>query len=356
MPVGARAALAVGILFVAHLSLAVAFIPPWQGPDEPQHVATVRLLITRGDDFVFGTNYPEVEQPIVASMAEHGWWTHYGQVAPDPVPRSFAEGPALVIDSYFGAPGGSRLYYRFVAVVLDSLSVEDVLPQLYAMRLLAAMATLGTFACVWIATRQAFGQVSALAVGTALALHPQFALVSTTASPDAAVNLAGAVFWWQALALLRSPSAWRYLVLMWGVAVAAFMVRRLGATLVAFACAVTAYAIWAALRTGSRRARLAFSSAIASIALAAGVWFTGDSATRLRVLSDSAIVQDFGRAVAWTRFDAADAARSLIEGDTLPRYVMTVTNTFWYSAGWLRYWAPRWWYALATLFGVVAVV
>src|SRR5688572_1653910 len=93
--------------FAAQLLVAVALIPPWQNPDEPQHLLTTRLVQTRGPEFVLESELggPQ-EPPIVESMARYGWWRHYQWPTPDPLPSTFADGPATVVAQYFGPPGG----------------------------------------------------------------------------------------------------------------------------------------------------------------------------------------------------------------------------------------------------------
>src|SRR5688572_19574955 len=125
--------------FVIQAALAVIVVPPWQNPDEPQHVMSVRQVLSFGAGYRHDVLDQRAERAIIASMAEHQWWNHYGRATPVPLPQSFAEGPARVIGGYFGPPdGGSRVYYRSIAGLFRVARIDGLIPQLYIMRLLSA--------------------------------------------------------------------------------------------------------------------------------------------------------------------------------------------------------------------------
>jgi hypothetical protein len=321
-------------LFSASLVIAATAIPPWQNPDEPQHLMMVRLIQMHGPDFVLGADVdPAGERAILRSMVQHRWWEHYGRLPPDPPPTSFAEGPARVVDAYFGPPdGGSRLYYRAVAAVFRHAGIDDLLQQLYTMRAMAAGWSLLTLVCAWAGTRTLLGAHPALVVTSLMALHPQFALVSTTASPDAFVNLAGAVVWWRAAVLITGVTRARDVLLLLAAAVAAFLTRRVGATLVASATAIAVVCLRVPLIDYWRRRRWHLLGG--GIALAAAVGL---------VLSTAPA--DLQRAIEFSsRFEVRQSARTIFANiDRLPTFLSGLFSTFWLSAGWLRYPAPAWW-------------
>src|SRR5678809_709105 len=126
------ALVAVLAICLSQLAIALVIVPPWQHPDEPQHLQTVRRILTDGADFSLEKRDLVDERTIMASMARYRWWEFYGRETPTPLPASFEEGPARVVDGYFGPPdGGSRLYYRGVAALFRATGIRDVLPQLY---------------------------------------------------------------------------------------------------------------------------------------------------------------------------------------------------------------------------------
>jgi len=340
---------------------ALLVIPPWQNPDEPQHVMAARLILAYGPNFAVDKHRDENgERGMVVSMARHGWWRHYGMPSPDPLPSTFADGPARVVKDAFVAPSGSRVYYRVVATVFQFAGIDSVVAQMYAMRVLSLLAALITLSCVWTATRLWLGAQSALGISLLLALHPQFVIVSTTASPDAAANLAGAVVWWSTIRLLARPTAVGSLVVLWSAAFLGFLIRRMAAPLLPGALLVTALAYIRQFRAGSvtpglRRFAYAF---VVAVAVAVVAWrivpadldvrrMTWRSLTLLDVLSGLQAI----------RFDPRLAAETIVGRlDAFPNFAAGLFRSFWLSAGWSRYPAPTLWYLLfATLSAASAV-
>lgn len=321
----------------AQLLVALLVISPWQNPDEPQHVHTVRLVRAYGADFVVEAHWGDPgEREIIESMARHGWWNHYSRPIPQPLPSTFAEGPELVVASYFGAPGGgSRLYYRGVAGLFSIARIDSLLAQLYAMRLLSAVAALFTVWCAWAGTRLLLGDRAAVVVALLFALHPQFLLVSTSASPDALVNFAGAAFWWCAAAITMAGVTARNLVVLWAAGILALLIRRMGAPLLVIAAAVTAISVARLSSTDNRRRIIwATAASLGVVALVGSAW--------------PVLPADLHRAVTWALFDPSPMVATVIaRAEQLPAFFDMLFATFWLSAGWLRYPAP-WWWQLAT--------
>jgi hypothetical protein len=328
--------------FAAQMVLAIAVIPPWQNPDEPQHLLTTRLVQTSGADFVVESAWGSAhEPPIVASMARYGWWKHYQRQTPDPLPLTFADGPAHVVAQYFGPPGGgSRLYYRAVAALFDAASIDSLLAQLYAMRALSALAALLSLWCVWNGTRRVLCDRAAAVVTACVALHPQFVFVSTSASPDAFVNLAGSIVWRQAAVLVSSGTTILDVALMWGAAIAALVLRRLGAPLLAIAAVVTAVVAWREIAR-ARAWRAVLASALVAVALIA--------------VAALAVPTELNRSLSFIRFDPSRALSTVVANAAqLPAFIDMFFRTFWLAAGWLRYPGPFWWHLVTVAVCVTA--
>jgi hypothetical protein len=325
---------AVAVCFTAQLLVALVIIPPWQHPDEPQHVMNVRLHLEWGPRFSYGLADEASERAIVGSMAASGWWRHYQRETPEPVPKSFASGPANVVGTYFGPPGGPQVYYRAVARLFRVAGVGDLLAQLYVMRALSALAGVLTLACAWSAVRQMLDARAAVVVTAALALLPQHVLASTSASPDAAVNLAGAIVWWQSAALITSRTAALPLAWVWIAAIAAFLTRRVGVPLIAIAAGITLTVVVWRMWNGGRAARRAAGTVLAIVVLAA--------------VTRAMLAWDFYYAIDWAEFDLWRAAQTTVaNAGRLPAFLWMTFTSFWLRAGWLRYPAPDWWYFLA---------
>ena len=323
---------------------------------------TARLVEKYGADFSAGA---DVDRPgeiaILSSMAVYGWWPHYGQPTPAPLPASFDDGPARVVNYYFGpSSGGSRLYYRGVAWLFDTLRIDDVVTQMYVMRLVAAFAALVTLLAAWFATRRWLDERAAMVITASLALHPQFIIVSTTASPDAVVALAATLCWWSVVSMLsalRQADCSRpihdvrlfgALAAMWCFASMAFLVRRMGAPTLVLAAGMTLglllRLVWGNLSVHRRLSRAALAMIVVLLVGSASWWFAPT---------------DAAMAGQWSQLDIVQAARSTLQnaGD-LPTFVRSMFESFWLTAGWLRYRAPSTWYALAlaiTLGGVIGL-
>ena len=330
------------ICLFAQLVIAFSVIPPWQNPDEPQHLMTSRLVMAHGPDFVLGRDTDAAsERAIVQSMAAYGWWRHYGRATPDPVPESFAAGPAKVVEDYFGPPGGgSRLYYRAMAASFRAAGIEGLLTQLYAMRALSALAALVTLACIWAGSRDLLGERSAVVITALVALHPQFVFVSTTASPDALVNLAGALVWRASAGMLAGGVAVADVFVLWAAAVVGFALRRMGAPLLVAAALVTAYVFWREMRRVERRRSTATIGLLLVMAAGVGLWI---------------LIPDLSRAVDWVRFDPVRSMSTIVSrASSLPAFFEMFFTTFWLSAGWLRYPGPSWWQLIAATVTAIA--
>jgi hypothetical protein len=332
--------IAVAACLAAQLTLAMLVVPPWQNPDEPQHFHTVRLIALYGVDFDLASHHDDrSEEDIVRSMMEHGWWSHYGRAIPDPAPRTFSEGPGQVVDAYFGPPGGgSRLYYNAVAILFRTADISGLLAQLHTMRALSAVCSLLALLCVWRGTRALVDEQSAVVVTALMALHPQFVLVSTTAGPDALVNLAGAAFWWRAGVLMTAPASALNVAWLWACAVLAFLIRRMGAPLLIVAAILTFGRVVSTALHGDRR----------TVAWTLGLLTSAGVAT---MLFWPMLPADAHRAFSWIQFDETLAANALASRvGELPRFLGALFTHFWLAVGWVRYQAPWWWY------GVIAVV
>ncbi len=333
--------------FTAQTLAALAIIPPWQNPDEPQHVMSVRQVLAYGPDFLVNVLEPSAERDIVSSMAQYGWWTHYGRPTPEPVPTTFAAGPAQIVREYFGPPsGGSRLYYRSMAALFRATSVDSVLPQMYVMRILSAILSLLLLAGIWRGTKVILDEFSAVVVTAAVALMPQFVLMSTTAGPDALVNLAGAAFWWSAAILLTEEVTWMRLTAVAGTAVFAVLVRRMGAPLLIAAVGLIVARLLADVRRPGTRHRVAIAAgaAIAAVVVLALVIF-------------QVMPVEVQRAATWVQFDPRQSMAGITGRIALLQsFLEALFTTFWLSAGWLRYAAPAWWYGVPLAMAVAAAI
>jgi hypothetical protein len=313
-------------VFACRAAMALLVVPPWQHPDEPQHVLWSRIISRQQvPDPTVIIDVP-AEAEIVTSMAANGWWRHYGLPTPDPPSMTFAHGPYLVNRGVGSLPGGPAAYYLVTGRALRWLNVTELMPQLYALRILSGVLALATLWIAWLGAVNWLGRGAALGVVTLMALHPQFVLISTAASPDAVVNLLGVVVWWQAgrFAAGRGVMA---AVLCVAAGVAAIFVRRAGLSVAAWTVATIAAAAWRA--PSSRPLRVAAGIVATLLLPVAFIWWIvpGEISRMIHHVSDFA---DPRYAIPQGRWFVVD-------------FVRTMSDTFWLVGGWLTHPAPGWW-------------
>lgn len=318
-------ALALMMLFVARLALVNYLVPPWQHPDEPQHVFATMLSMPSVSEDPVGS--ARVESEIVGSMVEHGWWPHLGWPDPDPVPTTFDEGPAKVAGVY-GPAGGSQLYYRLCALVADALSLQSVTDVLSLMRTLSVALGLLAWWPVVEGARLFAGRRMALWVAAAFALQPQFALVAAAASPDALVNACGALLFLCLARVVTRHGGLRTALVAMAAGVMATLTRRLGLPL------------------------LMASAFVAVLGMAGGLRRRLSSPFGLRAWGGLSLLLGGVLLIGFTeRQDLAAVwayAQRLLRENTVTiddplGYVLSLFDSAWLNAGWLTYPAPAAW-------------
>jgi hypothetical protein len=279
----------------------------------------------------------EVEQQIVASMVSHDWWRHRDRETPSVLPANFNQA-GLALSRYVYS--GPITYYVAAGWLTEFFPESSLLPQFYAMRLLSLAAGLATLWCAWAATSALLGTRGAAVVTTLIALHPEFLIVSTSANPDALVNLSGAALWWQAVWLFRGGTPAKSISLMWASAFAAALMKRLGIALMGHAAIISLLYLLFAKAVRQRVQGLAALLLIAVCAAAVAV-VASDEAQRvvLKATIDLDRMLTF-RAGEWGYF---------------VRFSIALFKSAWLNVGWLPYLAPTLWYAVVAAVLLLAV-
>jgi hypothetical protein len=319
-------------LFVCRLALAATIIPPWQNPDEPAHLERVREIGWQ----VSGRPVPvNANRDVVESMLRFDWWRHYGWPVPDPLPRAAADVTTAVV-------GGPAAYYFVTGWGLAQLGITGALPQLYVLRSVSAVCGILTLWCAWRGSRHLLPTRDALLVPAVLGLHPQFAIVSTTVSPDGVINLLGALVWWQGLRLIAAPTAVGTLVACWSAGALAPFIRRSGLSVLAMAAVVWICSMSSAFAQGWRHASLHLRAAAATAVLVGG--------TILMVRAEVTRVLD------WTlpMFDRGFQGQQGWEFFTT--FSTMLFDNSWLMVGWARYFAPPLWVLAARLIALAALI
>lgn len=313
----ARVPLVASGLLLSHLLVALVIIPPWQNPDEPQHVMFASALAKHGVGMLPNAFDDQVEGEIIQSMARHRWWQLYGRETPSPLPPSFKGVQSVEMASVQGPAS----YYIAAAWVFQRLSTDDVTVRLYVLRAISCLLGMATLWCVWSGTRLLLGERAAAVVAIWAALHPQFAVVSVTASPDSVVNLAGAVIWWQIGRVWTGAPLLGALAALLLAALAATAVARLGLPVAVIALGAC---VWGFAHRWTRTAgpRPLMLTAAAILIAASGVaWWFGETMSR---------IVWYGTAPLRVALSSAEFAHPHDWFDTLHA-------SFWLTAGWMRF-------------------
>ena len=325
-------------LLACQLLIALALIPPWQHPDESTHVARVELHRNR-IALLDGSPDAAREGEILQSMARYDWWDHRRprSQAPAVIPKDFSSAAYGVAVPTQGV-ARPNAYTLFAGRFLSWLPRLTIVEDLYLLRSMSAVFGMLTLWVAWLGARECLGPLGGATVAVLLALHPQFAVVSTAAAADAVVNLLGACVWWQTTLALKRSHILLPLTGVWGAAIAAASTDRMGVPLLAIALVVSIVVI-------ARRAeRLTGPVAVTFVVvgLVAAAW-------ALDAFGDTYNLPS----VFTLNWMPVEGARSW---SFVARFTSFVHQSWWFSLGWVRYAPPSWWTAVAITLTAIAAV
>ena len=317
-------------------ALYLAAVPPWQNPDEPTHfeyaalAAAGRPAADPRPDLV-------LQKKIILSLDQHRFWEYEGLQRPDPLPATFAETPLLKeVPTQIGRK--PFLYYLLASFPLRLVPERPLAFQLYLLRSLSLLFTLGTIVAIWSTARLVLpaDPVFPFAAAAAAAFVPQFILAGTSAGPDALSNLLCAWIIFLAIAVaVRGISLPRLLSAV-AVTLLAVLTTYKSLEIVPVLFAGIALSVF---RPGTKKRRTAAGavSLLVLIALySALVWTTPGT---VRVVM--ARLADLGENLSgWLRGEARVAARSY------PGFHRELFRSFWVKFGWARFSLPAWYYAI----------
>lgn len=336
MPDLSRLIYVVSALLVCRLIVIAAVIPPWQQPDEHIHVAIAE--VRRNHMTMTAVADPGREAEILRSMERYEWWTHYGTAVPDPMPRKFFQAGVGTLGIN---PTSNRpfLYYGLAGRVLSVLPEWPVVIDLYVLRFVSSVFALATLWVAWRGAREWLGDFAGMMVAILLALHPQFAVVATTASADAMVNLLGAFAWWQISAAIRRPRiAWRFTGACLA-AVAASLADRGGVPLLATTFAASVVILWLRTDRGRWVGKVALCGAL--LCLMIGTAWVEESWWAEGRISGRLFPRGVEGAMTW---------------DYFVRFSAFLFQSWWSSLGWTKYAPPHWWVLVVTSLTAVAAI
>ena len=325
-------------LLACQILIALTLVPPWHQPDESTHVARVELQRNR-IALLDGSPDAAREGEILQSMARYDWWDHRRprSRAPAVIPKDFSSAAFGVAVPTQGVARPTT-YTLFAGRLLSWLPRLPIVEDLYILRVISAVFGMLTLWVAWLGARECLGTLGGTTVAVLLALHPQFAVVSTAAAADALVNLFGACVWWQATLAIRRTHILLPLTGVWGAAIAAASADRMGVPLLAIALVVSIVVI--ARRADRLTGPIAVTFVV--VGLVTAVW-------ALEAFGD---IYDFASVFTWN-WMPVDEARSW---SFVARFTSFVHQSWWFSLGWVRYAPPSWWMAVALTLTAIASV
>ena len=323
------------------LIIALTLVPPWQQPDEPTHVALIERYRLPAPAPAGGRPSGR-EDEILQSMTRHRWWEHRASDfrRPAELPETFGFRVGVPSDTYTRPP----LYALVYGWALSWLPRMSLIEDLYLLRGASAALGLLTLWVAWLAARDVLGVLGGAVVAGLVALHPQFAIASTAASPDPIATFLGACVWWQATLAVTRTRIRLVFAGMWVSAFAAASIDRTGLPLLAIAVVISLVVIARRMRSPWRLSRPMLAAAVSGVmVLAAACWV---------------VVSAFGGTYGldWVFGRGLTPVPGVLTWDGFIRFTWRLHEGWWYAIGWGRYTAPQWWIGVATFVSVLALV
>ncbi len=170
-------------------------IPPWQTPDEPSHFAYVRF-IAQNRRLPLSEIIP-VDEEVVTSIAHFDFWTL----------RYHALRPVSLDDAqeFRVASRHPPLYYLLGALLLIPLTDQDVICQLYVLRLISVLVAALTVLVAFRATKMLFpgDPILPLTVSAFIAFLPMHSFMSASVNNDNLAELIGSLLIYLLLRIIR---------------------------------------------------------------------------------------------------------------------------------------------------------
>ena len=333
-------------LFLARCVVANIIVPPWQGPDEPTHVALSQLLALPDEQYwqsplviehgvIDSVAVPSIEsnvkRQIFASMVKHRWWAAFGWEVPDPI-------PFFITGTYL-----QPIYYGVGALALRALPSSGVENAYVRLRWLSACFAVLALVFGWAGTRILFDSRTALGTTTVAALHPQFLLTALTVNPDIMVAAWGGFIWWQLARLATGHRRALSFILVIIAAVAAAITKKSAVPLTISALTIAIMLVVPVRLVFDRWHRKLLVGAVVAVIVGAtltALFSEGLLSQLVAFWSKSAVVR---RPPADMTF--ANAAQ----------YLLVAVDYAWLRAGWEHFPAPDLWLIVVRALTFVAV-
>lgn len=246
----------VGLVWFALLRgvIYASVIPPWQAPDEFRHFEYARLIAEHRRPVTYADLSPQLEEEIIASLLEFDYWKFgYFDLPFDEnnPPHRFADFLAPVIAHSLYQPPS---YYLLGALVVFPLLGEDVVLQMYALRLASLLLGALTVIIAFLVTREIFPDDIFLKVGTPafVALLPMHAFITASVNSEVLAEFVTSLLLLLLVRTLIKGWHWPEITLVPVLAIFAWYTKR--TALVAFPLILIAIPLrWASRRQKTER-------------------------------------------------------------------------------------------------------
>lgn len=133
--------------------LYASIVPPWQAPDEIAHFEYISLLYQERHFLQPADASPLLQRRIISSMYENRFWSYIPYPEPVTMPLSLAETPFVGPSSVLGR---FSLAYLLSALFFGPVFYQDIVTQLYAMRLVSVILGMLVVAMAFLTVRELF--------------------------------------------------------------------------------------------------------------------------------------------------------------------------------------------------------
>ncbi len=132
-----------------------SIIPPWQAPDETAHFEYISLLYQERHLLQPQDASLPLQQEIISSMYEHRFWSYILHPAPEIIPLSLADIPFVGLSSVY-VLGRFSLAYPLSALFFGPVFYQDIVTQLYGMRLVSVILSMLVVGMAFLTVRELF--------------------------------------------------------------------------------------------------------------------------------------------------------------------------------------------------------
>lgn len=197
------------ILTVVRGVIYASVVPPWQAPDEPAQFERVRAALSSTDWVSTSQNGPAWYGDLIKSLFTFGFWNFLDEPRRTYAPEVPLNHYITLYQEVYNGLYGSRAAYAFIGWPLFFMSDQDIILQLYVVRLNTVLMNLGIIWLAYLTVKLIFPFEPFLFFGVPILIlfNPQHThLLSTVNSGNLAELLATVALFWIVRGLIKGFS------------------------------------------------------------------------------------------------------------------------------------------------------